>query len=228
VPVPDRSLKNGEKESDNEMKTKAMAMFAVLMIALSVFGFVYAHWSDEIKINGEVHMGSLTFGFTEILLCEDGKMVDDVIVKPEPKEVGDVDCWLEEPETDVHSGKTVWKKLWINITNAYPDYVAQCNYTLDNGGTIPLDVVMYCVYGKDPYLTYLWYDTDADGLLDTIEGRNATGATVINIWFEPLFFGQIDPCNSVEQGIVIHLKQPAEECHTYEFEIVITARQWDP
>lgn len=204
------------------MKTKLMGMFALLVIALSVAGFAYAHWSDEIYINGEVEMGSLTFGFSDILLCEDGKMVDGVIVKPEPKPVGEVACWLEVPETDVHSGKTVWKKLWVNITNAYPEYVAQCTYLLDNGGTIPLDVTMYCVLiTTNDGLTYGW-----EG--DMIVARNADGEAVINIWFEPFFFGQIDPCNSVEQTIIVHLKEPAEECHTYAFDITIHAEQWDP
>jgi len=226
------------RESDNRMETKKiMATFAVLMIALSVLGVVYAHWSDLIRINGTVDMGSLTFGFTSIIMCEDGKMVDGQIVKPEPKPVGDVKCELGESEIDPHSGKTVYKKLWITLTNAYPEYVAQCTYTLDNGGTIPLDVTLYCV-PLEPVdgLTYRWEDTNGDGHPETIVGfvdtngngeRDADEPAVINIWFEPWFGGQIDPCNSKQDTIIIHIKEPAEECHTYRFEITIHAEQWN-
>jgi len=213
-----------------KMNTKVMAAFAILMVALSVAGYAYAHWSDLIKINGEVQMGSLTFGFSTIVGCEDGKMVDGVIVKPEPKPVGEVTCELAEPETDVHSGKTVYKKLWITITNGYPEYVAQCTYTLDNGGTIPLDVTLYCV-PVDPVdtLTYRWEGDVIVGFIDTNGNgvRDADEPAVINIWWDPWFGGQIDPCSSETDTIIIHIKEPAEMCHTYAFEITIHAQQWN-
>jgi hypothetical protein len=239
APVPDRSPKK-RREGDKEMKTKMFAIFATLMITLTIAGFVYAHWTDEIYINGTVEMGELIFGFTTCGPCEDGKMVDDVIVTPEPKPVGEVTCELSEPETSVHlpEPKTVFKKMTITITSAYPEYVAICPFTLDNGGSIPLDVTLYCV-PVEPVdgLTYRWEDTDGDGSLDTIVGfidTNANGMrddpdepAVINIWFEPWFGGQIDPCESKPSAIYIHIKEPAEECHTYAFEITIHAEQWN-
>jgi len=184
-----------------KMNTKVMAAFAILMVALSVAGYAYAHWSDLIKINGEVQMGSLTFGFSTIVGCEDGKMVDGVIVKPEPKPVGEVTCELAEPETDVHSGKTVYKKLWITITNGYPEYVAQYRWEGD------------VIVG--------FIDTNGNGV------RDADEPAVINIWWDPWFGGQIDPCSSETDTIIIHIKEPAEMCHTYAFEITIHAQQWN-
>jgi len=225
------------------MKTKMFAIFATLMITLTVAGFVYAHWTDEIYINGEVHMGELIFGFTTQYGCDDGKMVsynsivDYVILWPEPKPVGVPNCWLDEPETSVHlpDPKTVYKRMYVTIEDAYPEYVAWFDYSLDNGGSIPLDVINYCVTANtDPDLDYYWEDTDGNGFFDTLIGHNAAGEAVINIWFEPLvengqpFMGQIDPCDNVDQTMYIHIKQPAEECHTYFFEIVIHAAQWDP
>jgi hypothetical protein len=225
------------------MKNKMFATFGVLMVALSVAGFAYAHWTDAIYMYGEVHMGELIFGFTEKYGCWDGKMdyyatiIDYEIIKPEPKPVGELEFWFEEPETSVHLDppKTVYKRMYVNITNAYPEYVAWFNYSLDNGGTIPLDVYNYCVtVNTDIYLDYYWEDTDGDGYLDTLVGHNPNGDAVINIWFEPLpannqpFLGQIDPCDHVDQTMFIHIKEPAEECHTYFFEIVIHSWQWDP
>jgi len=204
------------------------------MIALMAVGFAYAHWSDVIKINGTVQMGELIFGFTTCGPCGDGKMVDGKIVTPEPKDVGKVECKLSVPETSVHLEvpKTVYKLMTITITSGYPEYVAICPFTLDNGGSIPLDVTLYCVpVTPVDTLTWRWegtppvlvgfIDVDGDGVRDPDE------PAVINIWFDPMFFGQIDPCQSKLGKIYIHIKEPAEECHTYAFEISIKAEQWN-
>jgi len=211
---------------------KTMATFAVLMVALAVAGFVYAHWSDVLYINGEVKMGSLTFGFTNITGCGEGKMLLNGTVIPEPKPwVCNTTCWLEINETDVHTNKTVYKKMWVIIDNAYPEYLAWCNFTLDNAGTIPLDVTMYCVLvNTTDGLTYNWNDSKIIGYKDLdLSGNWTVGEpVVINIWFYPFFFGQIDPCHETPTSILIHIKEDAEECHTYKFEISIKASQWDP
>jgi hypothetical protein len=222
------------------MKSKIMASLAVLLIALTVSGFAYAHWTDMITINGTAQMGELIFGFTHIWECDDGKMVwfnsvtDFYNDYPEPKDVGSISCVLSEPQTAVHiaNPETVYKTMTITITHAYPEYVCWCFFSLDNGGSIPLDVVMYCVNGKDTYLTYLWYDTNLDGTLDCIIGKNATGDPVVYIWFFPLsnggpWFGQIDQGGSVSQGVAIYFTEAALECHTYEFQLLIHASQWN-
>jgi len=215
-----------------KMNKKIMATFAILIIALSIAGVAYAHWSGQLDITGTVKMGELIFGFTTCGSCGDGKMVDGRIVTPEPKDIGSITCELLEPETSVHlpTPKTVYKKLNITITKGYPEYVAWCNFTLDNGGSIPLDVVMYCV-PADPVdtLTWRWEGYTVVGFIDTNANgvRDAEEPAVINIWFEPIFFGQIDPCQSMNSRIYIHIKEPAEMCHTYKFEISITAYQWN-
>jgi len=211
------------------MKTKIMAMLATLMITLSVVGYVYAHWSDTIYINGVIDMGSFCFGFTT---C--GPSGDNEPMKTPPKEVGDINCWLDQPEVCAHTNKTVYNKLWVNITNGYPEYIAWCNFTLDNGGTIPLDVYMWCVLiDTGDGLTYTWnttadpayifgyYDLSGDGYY------NATEPVVLNIYFD-WYFGQIDPCQSINNRITVHIKQPALMCHDYAFEVFIHAWQWDP
>ncbi len=223
-----------------EMNKKVAATFALLIFALSVLGLAYAHWTDIIYINGKVEMGELIFGFTELLGCDDGKMdywnspADYKIFYPEPKPVGTIECWFDPDRTETSHGKfgypvkTVYKKLWVSIENAYPSYVGWCDYTLDNAGTIPLDVYMYCVIVEPgDGLTYRWSadETHIEGFFVDDAGNEQI---VLNIWFEPFFFGQIDPCNSVPQRIYVHVKQPAEECHTYMFEIMIHAHEWDP
>jgi len=226
------------------MKTKVMGMFALLIIALSVVGFAYAHWSDSIFINGKVEMGTFCFGFTTCGPCGDNEAE-----KVPPKEVASMVCGLEEPEVCPakfgYPEKTVYNKLWVNITNGYPEYVGWCNFTLDNGGTIPLDVVNWCVYVTtndglrydwnrsalpQPYV-FAYNDTNINGMHDPDE------PVVLNIYFDWLFEVwrplpvvpyQIDPCQSKSNKITVHIKEPALPCHTYRFEITIHAVQWNP
>jgi len=112
------------------MKSKAIGMFTILLMALSIVGFAYAHWSESIFINGTVDMGSLTIGFTTVRECTDK---DDGALK----DIGEVKCELSDPVTDPHSEKTVYKKLTVTITNGYPGYWAECFFTIDGAGTIP-------------------------------------------------------------------------------------------
>jgi hypothetical protein len=124
----------------------------------------------------------------------------------------------------------VYKKLNITITKAYPEYVAWCNFTLDNGGSIPLDVVWYCVPSNPvDTLTWRWFGSMLEGFIDTNQnGLWDDGEPIlVNIWFDPWVGGQIDPCQSINSRIYIHIKEPAEACHTYKFEISITAYQWN-
>jgi hypothetical protein len=223
--------KEEKKESEKRMNKKIMATFAVLIVALSVIGFAYAHWSGQLFIEGTVHMGELIFGFTDVGPCGDGKLVNGEIV-PEAIYIGNITCEKLEPETSVHltPPKTVYKRLNITITKAYPEYVAWCNFTLDNGGTIPLDVVMYCVsVDTGDGLRWHWKGDMIEGYKDLNDNKewDEGEPILINIWFEPLFFGQIDSCQSKNSRIYIHIKEPAEPCHTYKFEISITASQWN-
>ena len=97
---------------------KVMATFAVLMIALSVAGFVYAHWSDSVQIEGTVHMGELIVGILDIKDCWDNEPT-----LPVPKDVGKVKCTLEDPETSKHHDppQTVYHTMIVTVTDAYPN-----------------------------------------------------------------------------------------------------------
>lgn len=236
------------------MKTKVMGTFALLIVALSVVGFAYAHWSETIKINGVVEMGSLTVGFTTIVREWDK---EDWLTyygqNPEGKDYGDVNCWLDEPYQDPHVDppKTVYRKLWCEVTNAYGEYWGINKFTIDNGGTVPavanaititFDPAVLAVREVIPDI--MWEFTD---ILE--------GVVVFNVWLynEPPDYGpgweidppwmfpapyptpltedpckQIDPCDSILVELCVHVKQSAPECHTYYFDIEIEYLNWDP
>ncbi|MEM3737478.1 MAG: hypothetical protein QXJ75_05290 [Candidatus Bathyarchaeia archaeon] len=173
-----------------------------------------AHWSDRVEIRDIVEMGSLTTGFTDILGCGDNEDLN-----MPPKDVGSVECKLTVPETDTHTGKTVYKKLDLVIGNVYPSYEAWCELTVDNAGTIPVVTKKITFTELTGALTY---DAVKRCFLD------ASGNEILDVVVDPDPVGQqIDPCDSFKTRISIHAKQGAEQCHTYAFEVEVVPVQWN-
>jgi hypothetical protein len=231
------------------MNKKIMATFAVLMFALSIAGFVYAHWSDMVYIEATVKMGSVTFGFTRIVAEWDWEDYAD------EKEVANGVCTLSKEVTDVHTGKTVYKLLTFTITSAYPQYWAINKFTLDNAGTIPVKIQSV----KITLPVGFSYEEDASYPGAMWHIKNETGYVVYNIWLykQPLDWGytppdwgicppwefpgafgdiygvralkgnQIEPNEELLTEILVDPKQDAQECHTYTFSIEIEAIQWN-
>lgn len=231
------------------MNKKMMATFAILVIALSVAGFSYAHWMDSVQIEGSVDMGSLTFGFTRIVAEWDS---EDYNNYPPEKHVATGNCTLSEEETDVHTGYTLYKVLTFNITNGYPQYWAINKFTLDNGGTIPVKIQNVTLILPAGF-TFV-EDPDYPGAMWDVIDPN--GTVVFNIWLykEPLDYGpgwendppwefpgpfgdvfgvralkgnQIEPLEELLTEICVDVKQTSNECHSYTFSIEIEAIQWN-
>jgi len=235
-----------------KMNKKIMAAFVILMFALSIAGFVYAHWSDTVQIDGTAEMGSLTFGFTRIVAEWDS---EDYEGYPPEKCVADGECTLSIEETDPHTLKTVYKLLTFTITGAYPQYWAINKFTLDNAGNIPLCIEKVTLYLPPGFSAV---EVLEDSMWEIYDDRTPP-QLVYNIWLykQPLDWGytppnwgncppwefpgpfgdiygvrkltcnQIDPCNELLTEICVDIKQPAEQCHTYTFSIEIEAIQWN-
>ena len=190
----------------------------VLAIMLSILGLAYAHWQDEIKINGTVNTGTLNVGFID-LLCVDKEFKENLL-----KDVGDCDCWLDEWVKDEHTGKEGYKKLWINVTNGYPSYYCEATFVIQNLGTVPAIFKNFTIY-PDPPLKFVKIATNLWEARDTsITGEPA----VFNLELVNLVDLQLDPCNKTKAEVDIHFKQSAPECHTYTFHIEIGVVNWDP
>ena len=206
---------------------KVMAMFALLMIALSVAGFAYATWSDSVQIEGTVEMGELIFG----ILDNSVTTWDNEPGLPVPKDVAD--CWavLDDFETSVHHEppETVAHVMYITVDNAYPQYEQWIKFALKNAGTIPVHIIEVTITGYDETdMEVLTYDPVAGGFVDPVQGL------IINFDFykqatldpvEPC--QQIDPCTEEWVEIYMDFKEEAEPCHTYTFKIYIEAVQWN-
>jgi len=219
--------------------------FLALALALGLTGAGFAHWSDDVQIEGTVEMGSLTlaFDYVEPPSCQEyyrdpatGALVEGEWLG---KEVGDCDAWFDDYMEDVHSGKRGYKTLYIAITNAYPQYIVHTTFKLHNIGTIALDITEYIITGEKRDSTgavvydLLWYDPDGDYIGSLYEDVNGNGVVdagdleVINLEITNALPYQIDPCKTNKEEIDMEFKQDAEECHTYTIHVSVVAIQWN-
>lgn len=236
---------------------KAMGIFALLMVALTVVGFAYAHWQDMLKINGMVETGSLTVGFTKILNYWDKEDYIKYQLGLPTKDVGSVVPSLDVVETDVHTGKIVFKKMHVLLNNTYGGYWGIVKFSIDNAGTVPAIIANVTItYDpavlsvKEVVTNMVWEFTDVK-----------EGKVVFNVWLykepipmpppwippeefaappEALPGNQIDPqpefvanpwpdmtSSELYTELYVHVKQSAPMCHTYYFDIEIGFVNWN-
>jgi len=204
---------------------KLLALPMLIAIALSVAGFVYAHWTDEIYISATVDMANMTLAFT----TQEDPIVTE-LPEPKGKDVGWTEAEYRGLFTDDHTGKQGYEELWICIHNAYPSYAVGVVFVVENIGLLPIHV--YDIEITDPTGT-LTYDPAEGGLVD------ADGKPIINIGLVDLVSQQIEPeddylgptpwlDNKAKAEVDLHIKQDALECHTYYFRVTILYEQYDP
>ena len=208
------------------MDKKLIALPILIIIGLSVIGVGMAHWSDMIRINGKVEMASLTLAFREIEPPVEYHWKDGVRYPGEPagKDVATTTSSLDEPITDVHSGKSGFEKMHIKIENAYPCYEVHCTFIVHNIGTMALDITALTITDLTGHLTFTGSGITADPWV----GVNPDGKEVINVLSVNLVGEQLEPCQDEKAELDTHLKQDAEECHTYQFVVGIIYEQYDP
>ena len=130
---------------------KIAAMFAVLMLALGVAGFAYAHWSEFVYIEGEVTTGCLDLEWSFDYNLTQNKPVAYI-------------------EYDIDDGD-----LWVGLYNAYPCLYVELWVDVHNTGTIPVKLLSYdCGTGGTDLTPWIEVTFEEfygiDGNKDGIEG----------------------------------------------------------
>ena len=222
------------------MKKIGLLSLAVVL-ALGSLGLGYATWDDQLYINGHVETGSLTlaFSYVEPPLCAEYYLdpATGALVPGEwmGKPVGDCDAWFEDYVQDAHSLKEGYRKMWIVVENAYPQYIVHTTFRVHNIGTIPVHITGFDLYDPtgelkfewtvpppaSPAVGVFWKDFDGDGVRDPAE------EDIINVEVVNFVCVQLDYCESTKGEIDLDFKQPMEECHDYYFEVEIEGVQWN-
>ena len=106
------------------MSSKKLTILPIILImALVVIGFAYAHWQKIITINGNINTG--TFDLIVMSASDD----DDGIDPGKNKDVADTTVTIDPNDPE---------KVIVTITNAYPSYEVYVHVTIRNIGTVPV------------------------------------------------------------------------------------------
>ncbi|MDW8040466.1 MAG: hypothetical protein RMJ03_03460 [Nitrososphaerota archaeon] len=186
------------------MDTKKLAAtFAILMLALGIAGFAYAHWYEYLWLTGEVNTGSLCLEWSLDYdvwpgnlkdLDGDGKVDDPVaIVKHE---------FVDGNGDGCYEGLKVW--VW----NAYPSLWINGTLDVTNCGTIPAKL----------WTSSISIEGEPDGWWE--EGIELKTKLVGNP-------NQIDPEDSLLLNFYIHFTQNAPENAYLTIRIDLTFVEWN-
>jgi len=122
---------------------KVFAILAIMMIALGIAGFAYAHWEKIVTVDGHVTTGKLDLII--ISAADDDYGIDPDYTKDVANTVITIDPL--DPERAI-----------ITITNAYPSYHVYWHITIKNVGTIPAKLYAIVIDNPSPCLTVEAWD----------------------------------------------------------------------
>lgn len=190
------------------MDTKKLAAtFAILIIALGIAGFAYAHWEKIVIVDGIVTTGTLHVvpSFHAEYREAENKKVADIGYKVYPER-----NYIE-----------VWFK------NIYPCLRVDGYIDLNNTGTIPVNLVD-CKITATPGLYAVWNEEkDYWEIYQTAEPAPKLIA-IGNYTFDfPDGYPQIDPGHVAYIRFWIHFEEGLPQDATFEFTITFTFWNWN-
>jgi hypothetical protein len=230
------------------MNKKLVAVPLLVAIGLSICGFVYAHWTATVYINGNATTGYLMLGFYKKFPAEPPKYTEYWLNKTSGesvegeylgKDVGSGSAGLSGPIYCPQTGLSGYSELDITVNNAYPGYMPHVTFNLENLGTIPVDLKKFIITGEKRDSTgttkllnltwdgnnpgYLWEDVNKDHIIDDGDIK------VISIYISNSLPVQYDPHNIVadKREIDLDFEEGAEQCHVYTIHVTVVGIQWD-
>jgi len=191
---------------------KLFATFAILMLALGIAGFAYAHWEKIITINGTVNTGTLCAEFVPPVTttdhgndwtCDEGL----INVRQLDKDVGSSSATIVAPD-----------KIEIVLTKVYPSYYEHISFWVHNCGTIPWKIQKVIFNPGEIEIQkprYLTLDLNGDGKAD------------VEIRWGDNFGVQIEPCEKLDISFEIHVLENAPQEATLTFTASIVVVNWN-
>lgn len=215
------------------MKKIALISLA-LVLALGSLGLGYAHWSDQLYVEGDVSSGTVTLAWD----ISEEPFLGYTDNEPPEKDTAWGEIYYDHATyvQDPCSLKEGYKNMVLTVHEAYPCY--EIHFTtvrIHNIGTIPVILTGFDVYDPtgelnftwtvpppaSPAVGYFWKDFNGDGVCQ-LDDEEVINFEIVN------FVGtQLHACESVKGEVDLHFKQPMEQCHTYYFSIDFGGVQWN-
>ncbi|MEW6503898.1 MAG: hypothetical protein AB1457_08050 [Chloroflexota bacterium] len=195
---------------DSRMFLTAIPLLVIGLLLTA--GIAYGLWSETLLIDGVVHTGEVYGEWTSCICNDDG--LDPLPPDPWPysypkpvrKDVGRTLCTIDGKDPRI---------LHLTIENGYPSYWGNCEVHFANTGTVPVIIRGYQVVPRN----------------FTLATANGAGDGPIWVRYWDGVGAQMEPCpdDSCEQAgsIQFHVEQPAEENHTYNFDVYVCLAQWN-
>jgi len=204
------------------MKTKKiMATFAILMIALGIAGYAYAHWNATITINGTITTGTFLLTPSFEATVHDAKEICKV--------------------TSSIQGDT----LTVAIDKAYPCINVTGKFDLKNDGTVPAGLYKWLISVpgagswkifdatdiKHSVINASMSEAEVEAALKSFVESAATGpagtAVRISIDFAGSNFWQIDPGQNPTVTFNLHFEEALLQGYTFTFSMTLEYWNWN-
>jgi len=199
-------------------KTSIPVVAVLIIVALGIAGFAYAHWEKYMWLNVDVQTGYLCAEFVPPVTRTDHGFdwtCDEEFynVRQIDKDIGNSNGTLVDTDED---GR--YDTIEILLNNTYPCYYEHIAFWIHNCGSIPWKI--YEVDFNDGAVVlfekgYLRLDLNSDGIDD------------VEIYWGNNFGVQVDPCDKVDISFEIHVLQGAPQDTTMNFTIEITVINWN-
>lgn len=139
-----------------------------LVLALGSLGIGFAHWGDQLYVEGTVETGEVLIGFVD-QLTDDNGVVEDVLKDPDDdgsdpladeecpttctkcpnigKDIASTTCVLSEQREHSdgtlaeHEGKKQYGLMTVTLDNVYPQYNPTVWMDIANCGSVPVNIV---------------------------------------------------------------------------------------
>jgi len=201
------------------MRSKGLiGVFGLLVIALSVLGVAYAHWSKVVTVTGTVKTGKLELKPSCTVSTDDDKQYCTA------------SCEIDVEENTVT----------VTVDKAYPCITVTIEFDLENTGTIPAGLYKWTVTfeGNDytifdaenipgseinPGMTEEEVEDALEDFAETLAGDCAT----VTVDFDGSNFWQIDPGENPTVTITIHFEEDLPQDETYTFTMKLEYWNWN-
>jgi len=200
---------------------KIMATFAILMIALGIAGYAYAHWSETIWLQGTVTTGSVCveWSFDAKLPDSNLKDLDGDGQKDDPVATLNV-TFVDKDKDGCKEG------LIIELMNVYPRLWVNGTIDVTNCGTIPVGIAKYNYAIYDPKGVARGIRLyDVNFYLKDPTGKRHDITMPIEQWIAQV--NQIDPGWSLVCEFFIHFEQDTPEGAKAKIEAEIEFWNWN-
>ena len=202
------------------MNKKFVTISMLLISALAITGFAYAHWTKTLTIIGNVDTAELDWELRNPK-CYDKPGENDYSADCEwhiwqgDKDVGGPTL-LELVDTDGDGDNDTLK---VTLQNVYPGYFEDIGFHVHNNGEVPLHFTKIIIneqeFTSNPPTLFLDLNGDEIPDIKLLYGNNVGG--------------QLHPCMWWELSLyILILQNDAIEGQTLTFTIQLVAENWSP